>query len=104
MTRTKILARSRRPQVNLLGEELLADAALAEDEHGRVRLRDPLNQVELFDDERGLGDQIVPALLCLDLVAKVVDLILGLFEVTRVLDGQRRLDGEKSRASEGRPG
>ena len=80
--------------MHLLGEQLLADAALAEYEHRGFRFGDARDQVELLDDERRLGDEVVPALLRLNLVAQIVNLLLGLLQVAGVLDRQGRLDRE----------
>ena len=84
-----------RLEVYLLGEELLAHAALPEDQDGGTGLGHALDELELFKDDGALGYKAVPAPALLDLGPAGSDLVLGLLEVTGVLDGDGRLDSEE---------
>ena len=88
--------------VNGTGDQLLAGARLAADEHGRVRRRDRLHLVQHAFQRRGLTDDVLEVVLGADLVLEV-DLLRGelVLELGDLLERERVLDREGDLARSG---
>src|SRR5438876_2269562 len=84
------------------GDQLLAGARLAADEHGRVGRRDRLRLVQHAFQRRGLTDDVLEVVLGADLVLEV-DLLRGelVLELGDLLERERVLDREGDLARSG---
>ena len=80
-----------RIEVQRARDELLARAALALDQDGRVGIRDLRDEiVDLLHPLRG-ADDVLKAVLLLDDLAQVADLALVVLVIERALDGELQL-------------
>ena len=74
-------------------EQLLAGAALADDQHGRIRRRDAIDHREQLAHQRRLADHLAEAARALDLAAQPADLARERAVLDRALDDRADLGG-----------
>ena len=67
-------------------EQLLAGAALADDQHGRIRGRDAIDHREQLAHQRRLADHLAEAARALDLAAQPADLARERAVLDRAID------------------
>jgi len=94
------LLASSRIEVQLFSDQLFPNAALTEDKYRSIAWSDPFNKIETVLHHLRRENKGVPTLLFLDFMMEISELLLGLLELSCVVEGDAGLHGKKFRPLE----